>query len=109
MQKEAEKAKTVSQLRGALLAYANEQEHLGTEVGLILPPKNAAKANNLLARGFRDQAIELKALLPRLSRFKNPHLALVMIEHNQPKGGKELDRAVKELSNLGLSQSNAGG
>lgn len=96
-------ARTVPQLRAALVGYANEQLHIGTEVGLVLPPKKADKANSLLARAFRDQALELKALLPRLRRFKNPHAALLLIEHYRPKGGRELDRAVTQLHQIGLS------
>jgi hypothetical protein len=99
----AQNAKTIPQLRSALLAYANDQLRIGTEVGLILPPKQANRANRMLAQGLKAEAMQLKALLPRLSKFKNPRAALIMIQHNRPKGAQELDKAVSELKQMGLS------
>jgi hypothetical protein len=103
IRKAVQKVKTVKQLKGVLLAYANEQERIGSQVGYIYPPKRVAKANSLLAQGFRDEAVQLRAMLPRLSKFKNPRLALLMIEHNQPKGARELDQAVSQLKKLGIN------
>jgi len=99
----ARTARSVPQLRRALVGYANEQAQIGAEIGFIRAPAKAEKANALLSKGFIQSAAQLKAFLPRLRLIRNPHAALILIEHNRPRAGMELDRAAAQLRRLGFS------
>jgi hypothetical protein len=101
----AASATSVSALRDALSKYADAEKRFADEVAKLNPPKKAEAANALLARGFRDTAAQIRALLPKLGSATTPRAALALLQAAQKQitGGRELDRAVAELRRLGYS------
>ena len=98
------KKKTVLAIRIALTVFANDQQSFGDQVAAITPPKNATKANALLARGAHDTANELRPLLAKLAKVKSVGAAMALIGKGAPKGGAEVDRALGKLKKLGYTK-----
>jgi len=96
---------TVSAIRSALTRVASVHQQVGDEVAKLKPPKEAADANALLARGSHDLASELRAVVQKLKPVTKTTVALGLVQQElqNANGAKELDRAVTELKKLGLS------
>jgi hypothetical protein len=106
LSQEAREATTVPQVEAALRRYAAAEERIGEEVSKLKPPTNAAAANAELARGERDDAAEIRALIPKLSTFKSVQETfsyLQTIPHT--KGGTEQNEALATLRKLGYTNA----
>jgi hypothetical protein len=98
-------AKSVAVIRSGLSAFAAGEQRMGDEVAALKPPKDAVKANALLARGAHDDATEIGAVLAKMKSAKTPRQAFAVISSvgGQTHGGKETDTALAELKKLGYT------
>jgi hypothetical protein len=96
--------KSIAELQTRLKAFATAEDRLGNEVSRLKPPKDAEKANAELARGEHDTAAAIRAVLPKLAKFKNAKAAVAFLSKIQPKGGRELDHALAQLKKLGYTK-----
>jgi uncharacterized protein YgbK (DUF1537 family) len=100
----ARSAKTVAQVQTLLRHYGAAEARIGVEVSKLKAPQNAEAANAELARGERDDAAEIQALLPKLAKFKTVQQAFAYIQKlGQTKGGQEQDEAISKLRKLGYT------
>jgi hypothetical protein len=103
--RDAPKAKRVPQVQGVLRRYAAAESRFATEVSKLKAPKDAEAANAELARGERDDASEIRAVLPKLSKFKSVQQAFGFLQQlGHTKGGREQDEAVAQLKRLGYTK-----
>lgn len=100
----APSAKTVAQVQTLLRHYGTAEARIGAEVSKLKAPKNAEAANAELARGERDDATEIQALLPKLAKFKTVQQAFAYLQKlGHTKGGQEQDEAISKLKKLGYT------
>ena len=100
----APKATTVAQVQAALRRFAGAEDKIGDEVAKLKAPKNADAANAELARGEHDDAAEIRAVLPKLARFKSVQQAFGYLQQlTSTKGGREEDQAIAQLKKLGYT------
>jgi hypothetical protein len=100
----APQAKTVAQVQTLLRGFASAEDRLGTEVSKLKAPADAEAANAELARGEHDDAAEIRAVLPKLAKFKSVQQAFGYLQQiGSTKGGHEQDQAIGELKKLGYT------
>ena len=100
----APSAKTVAQVQTLLSHYGAAEARIGAEVSKLKAPNNAEAANAELARGERDDAAEIKALLPKLAKFKTVQQAFAYLQKlGHTKGGQEQDEAISKLKTMGYT------
>jgi hypothetical protein len=100
----APKATTVAQVQTLLRRYAAAENALGNEVSALQAPQDAEAANAELARGERDDAAEIRAVLPQLSKFHSVQQAFGYLQRiGHTKGGREEDAAIAKLKKLGYT------
>jgi hypothetical protein len=100
----APSAKTVAQVQTLLRHYGVAEDRIGAEVSKLKAPQNAAAANSELARGERDDAAAIRALLPKLAKFKTVQQAFAYLQKlGHTKGGQEQDAAISKLKKLGYT------
>jgi hypothetical protein len=104
VEQRAPKATTVAQVQAVLRGFAGAEDRIGDEVSKLKAPTNAAAANAELARGEHDDAAEIRAVLPKLARFKSVQQAFGYLQQlGSTKGGHEQDQAIGELKKLGYT------
>lgn len=98
-------AKTVGEITQRLRTFAKAERKLADEFAALKPPKEAASANALLAKGLRDLGKQVDSVVPKLSKFSKPKDALAFLNGNPnlASGGREINKALTELSALGLT------
>jgi hypothetical protein len=98
-------AKTVSELRQRLVAFAAASRRLSGEVAELKAPKNAEAANAELATGEQDTARATQAAAAAVAKMKTPAAAIGYLEHSlaNAKGAHELDDALAKLKKLGYT------
>jgi hypothetical protein len=97
-------ATKVSQVQALLRRYAAAEARIGNEVAKLKAPADAEAANAELARGERDDAAEIRALLPKLSKYKTVQQAFGFLQKlGHTKGGQEQDEALGKLKKLGYT------
>jgi hypothetical protein len=98
-------ATTVAGLSARLRAFAAADDRLGTEVGDLKPPKDAATANAALAKAEHDTAQAIRSALPQISSQKSVKQALGLLQANTAgrQAGMEIDAALKKLKALGYT------
>ena len=100
----APQAATVAQVQALLRRFAADEDRIGNEVSKLKPPKDAAAANAELARGQHDDANEIRAILPKLAKYKSVQQAFGFLQTvGNTKGGREGDEAVAKLKKLGYT------
>ena len=100
----ARAATTIVAVQAVLRQYAAAEERFGAEVSKLNPPANADAANTELASGERDDATEIRALLPKLAKLKSPQEAFAYLQTvSHTKGGEEQTKALAELKKLGYT------
>ncbi len=100
----AKQAVTVADVQSVLNRYAAAEQRLGDEISKLKPPANAVAANAELARGWHDDSAEIKALVPKLDKFKSAAEAFAFLQSiPHTKGGTEQDAAVQKLTKLGYT------
>ena len=104
VEQRAPKATTVAQVQTVLRGFAGAEDRIGDEVSKLKAPTNAEAANAELARGEHDDAAEIRAVLPKLARFKSVQQAFGYLQQlGSTKGGHEEDEAIGELKKLGYT------
>lgn len=97
-------ATSVAQIQALLRQFAAAEDRIGTEVSKLKTPSDARAANAELAKGQHDDAAEIRALLPKLSRFKSVQQAFSYLQRlASSKGGREGDEALAKLKQLGYT------
>lgn len=100
----APKATTVAKVQALLRRYAGAEDRIGDEVSRLKAPTDAEAANAELARGEHEDASEIRAVLPKLARFKSVQQAFGYLQQlGSTKGGHEQDRAIAQLKKLGYT------
>ena len=100
----APNAKTVAQVQAVLRRFASAEDRIGDEVSKLKAPSDAEAANSELARGEHDDASEIRAVLPKLARFKTVQQAFGYLQQlGGTKGGQEQDHAIGQLKKLGYT------
>ena len=93
-----------AQLQTALRQFAGAEDRLGDEISKLKVPNDAKAANAELARGQHDDADEIRALLPKLSKYKSVQDALTSLQRlGSSRGGREGDEALTKLKQLGYT------
>lgn len=78
---------------------------MGAEVSKLSAPADAEAADAELARGEHDDATEIRALLPKLAKFKSVQQAFGYLQRlGHTKGGQEEDEALAKLKSLGYTR-----
>jgi hypothetical protein len=104
LERDGPTATTVAQLETALQRFAVAENRIGDEISKLKVPNDAKAANAELARGQHDDADEIRALLPRLSKYKSVQDAFTALQHlGSSKGGREGDEALTKLKQLGYT------
>ena len=99
-------AKTVAAVQAVLRRFAAAESRLGDELSKLKAPADAEAANADLARAEHDDAAEIRATIPNLSRFTTVQQALAFLQRLGPtKGGREQDEALATLDRLGYLAS----
>jgi ABC-type glycerol-3-phosphate transport system substrate-binding protein len=90
----------------AIATFGAVQQKLGDGFASLKPPTNAQAANELLAKGLHDQAAEASKLSAKLKKAKTRSEAVALLKSvsGTTTGGKEVDKAVKELHGLGYKR-----
>lgn len=105
LERDGPTATTVAQLQTALQRFAVAEDRIGDEISKLKVPNDAKAANAELARGQHDDADEIRALLPKLSKYKSVQDAFTSLERlGSTKGGREGDQALAKLKQLGYTQ-----
>ena len=100
----APQATSVAQVQTLLSRFAAAEDRIGDEISKLKVPNDAKAANAELARGQHDDADEIRALLPKLSKFKSPQEVFTYLSGlSSSKGGREGDDALKKLKQLGYT------
>jgi hypothetical protein len=96
------KAKSGAAIREGLVTFAAEHDLFASEVAKLKPPKDAEKANELLARGARDLTLEVREIVSRLGVTKSPRPARKQLDAlDKGPGPAEEARAFSQLRKLG--------
>jgi hypothetical protein len=104
LERDAPAATTVAQLQTALRRFATAEDRIGDDVSKLKVPADAKTANAELARGQHDDADEIRALLPKLAKYKSVQQAFTALQHlSGSKGGREGDEALAKLKQLGYT------
>jgi hypothetical protein len=102
----APQAATVAQVEALLRQFAAAEDRIGDEVSKLRVPQDARAANAELARAQHDDAAEIRAMLPKLARFKSVHQAFGFLQSlGHTKGGQEGADALRQLQQLGYTSS----
>jgi hypothetical protein len=105
LERDGPTATTVAQLQTALQRFAGAEDRIGDEISKLKVPNDARTANAELARGQHDDADEIRALLPKLSKYKSVQDAFTALQHlGSSKGGREGTDALTKLKQLGYTQ-----
>ena len=105
LERDGPTATTVAQLQAALRRFAGAEDRIGDELSKLKVPNDAKAANAELARGQHDDADEIRALLPKLSKYKSVQDAFTSLQRlGGSKGGREGDEALAKLKQLGYTQ-----
>jgi hypothetical protein len=105
LERDGPTATTVAQLQTALRRFAGAEDRIGDDISKLKVPNNARAANAELARGQHDDADEIRALLPKLSKYKSVQDAFTALQHlGSSKGGREGTDALTKLRQLGYTQ-----
>jgi hypothetical protein len=97
-------SRTPAEVASALEGFADVLQGVGDDVAALEPPANAQSANELLAKGFHDEATDTRQLADKASAAKSGSEAMALLNHaGTSAGGKEVDQAVKQLHALGYS------
>ena len=100
----APKATTVADVQEVLRKFATAEDRIGDEVAKLKTPADARAANAELARGEHDDATEIRALLPKLTKFNSVPQAFGYLQSvSRTKGGQEEDDALAKLKKLGYT------
>jgi hypothetical protein len=101
----AAKAKSVAQVQKLLQTFATAEDRLGDEVAKLKAPSDATAANAELARGEHDDAAEIRAVVPKLSKFKTVQQVFGYLQNlGHTTGGREEDDALAKLKKLGYTK-----
>jgi hypothetical protein len=96
--------RTPAQVASTLESFADVLQGVGDDLAALEPPANAKSANQLLAKGFRDEATDTRQLADKASAAKSGAEAVALLNHaGTSAGAKEVDRALKQLHALGYS------
>src|SRR6478609_731474 len=99
-------ATSVPQLVKVLGVFGAAEQRIGDEVAALKPPKDAEAANTELAKGQRDTASEVQALLPKIKKMPSAKAAVAYLsKKSTTKGGHEVDQALAKLKQLGYIKS----
>ena len=102
----APQAATVAQVEALLRQFAAAEDRIGDEVSKLRVPQDARAANAELARAQHDDAAEIRAMLPKLARFKSVHQAFGFLQSlGHTKGGQEGAAALRQLQQLGYTSN----
>jgi len=98
-------AKSVTELKQRIDAFAAATQRIGDEVAALNPPQNAAAANAQLAQGLHDIATGTSAVSSKIANLKSVGAAIAYIEHAKGpvKGGREVSKALTTLQKLGYT------
>jgi hypothetical protein len=98
-------AKTVSELKQRVDAFAEATQRIGDEVAALNPPANAAVANAELATGLHDIAAGTRAASAKLATLKTVQAAIAYLRNAKGpvKGGREVASALVKLQKLGYT------
>jgi hypothetical protein len=80
--------------------YARLEERLATTLEELRPPKDAERANALLARGSRDYAREARAALPGIETLALGE-APRLVDRRTAKATREIQQATEQLHKAG--------
>jgi hypothetical protein len=95
-------ATSMARLVTVLTAFGAAEQRIGEQVAALNPPSNAQAANTELAKGERDTASEVRALLPKIKKMPSAQAAIAYLtKHSTSKGGREIDHALAQLKRLG--------
>ena len=104
-QRDGRSAKTVPDFVAVMRRFADSESKLGDEVAGLKPPADAEAANNELAKGEHDEAMEIRALLPKIEKFTTIQQVLAYLNRfGQTQGIKEQDEALSKLQQLGYTR-----
>ena len=97
-------AKSVAQVQKLLRDFAVAEDKIGDEVSNLKVPDDAKDANAELAKAQHDDAAEIRAILPKLDKFKSVQQAFGFLQRlGSSKGGREGDEAIAKLKKLGYT------
>jgi hypothetical protein len=95
------RARSMARLVTVLAAFGTAEKRIGEQVAALNPPSNAQAANTELAKGERDTASEIQALLPKIKKMPSAQAAIAYLsKHSTSKGGREIDQALAQLKRL---------
>jgi hypothetical protein len=95
---------TPAEVASALDSFADVLQGVGDELAALEPPANAKSANQLVAKGFHDEATDTRQLADKARAAKSGSEAVALLNHaGTSAGGKEVDQALKRLHALGYS------
>jgi hypothetical protein len=104
VERDAPTATTIAQLQAVLGRFASAEDRIGDDVSKLKVPADAKAANAELARGQHDDATEIRALLPKLAKYKSVQQAFTALQRlSSSKGGREGDEALAKLKQLGYT------
>lgn len=104
LERGAPQAKSVAQVQTLLRNFAAAEDRLGNEITKLKVPKDAKAANAELAKAQHDDAAEIRAILPKLGKFKSVQQAFGYLQRlGGTKGGREGDAALAKLKKLGYT------
>jgi len=100
------RAKSATEIRRILSAFAADQQTVGAQLAALTPPQNAKTANAQLAGGFRATAAAIRRLMPRLAKAKTPkaEISLMMSAQGPQRAGHQVDAALTRLKKLGYTK-----
>ena len=98
-------AKSVSELRQKLEAFATDTGNIGDEVAKLNPPQNAEQSNTELAAGLRETARATRAASAQITKMHSAREAIAYLEHSPAnrKGAHQVDEALTRLKRLGYT------
>lgn len=100
----APQARTIAQVQAVLRNFATAEDKLGDEITNLKVPANAQSANAELAHAQHDDATAIRAILPKLAKFKSAQQAFAYLQSvGNTKGGQEGDDALQKLKKLGYT------
>ena len=98
-------AKSISELRQKLEAFATDTGNIGDEVAKLNPPQNAEEANTELADGLHETARATRAASAQIAKLHSAREAISYLEHSPAnrKGAHQVDEALTRLKQLGYT------
>jgi len=99
-------ATSVAQLRKTLSGFVGQQKAIAQELGALRPPADAVAANQLLAKGFGDNAAATAQALASIKNAASPKTALATLGRSRAgqSSGQEIDDALGRLKKLGYTK-----